>query len=246
LRALSLGGSGVRGPLLVGGASIQSSRLGAAGSAWEVEGRAGPVVARVGAVPGRAGPQSSSESESGSGLVVGRSERGAGGGAGPRTRLGGSEGPEVVRGGAGPVASSDSESSAISSLLDGPAAGGREGPIGCFLLAGAVVLWFATVGGSEGPIVGLGREAVFTGPLLLAGVGPLGPKLSAESSSREISSSFPRREVLDGGEPGSASSSGVRLRFWRCGGSCGPIDAIALVVCLELQRLLDCKWSCGC
>jgi hypothetical protein len=205
------------------------------------------VVAReVGAAPGRAGPQSSSESESGSGLVGGRSERGAGGGAGPRTRLGGSVGPEVVRGGAGPVASSESESSAISSLLAGLVAGGSEGPIGCFLLPGAVELWFATVGGSEGPIVGFGREGLLTAPLLLAGAGPLGPKLSSESSSRGISSSLPRREVLDRGEPGSASSSGVRLRFWRCGGSCGPIDAIALVVCLELQRLLDCEWSCGC
>ena len=51
-----------------------------------------------------------------------------------------------------------------------------------------------------------------------------GPYSSSESLSSSISSWFACRGALFGGELASASSSGVRLRFVRCGGSCGPIE----------------------
>jgi hypothetical protein len=179
--------------------------------------------------PGRAGPQSSSSEESGSesGPVGGRSERGAGGGAGPWTRLGGGAGPAVVGGGAGPVeSSSSSESRGISSLFAGAPVGGSEGPIDRFTSAGATIVLFATVGERAGPIVGAGRGDLCSVVLLFVEVGALGPKSSSESSPNGISSSLSLRDVFGGGEPSSESSS--RLRFWRCGGSCGPIDAMVL------------------
>lgn len=113
----------------MGGATIHESRWGVC--EVEYEGREGPETAGAeeeweGAEPGRAGPQSSSsESESelalGLGEVVGREDRGAGGGAGPWTRL-------RLLGGAGPVVSeSEPESRGISSVLV-VVNGGSEGP----------------------------------------------------------------------------------------------------------------------
>jgi hypothetical protein len=225
LRALSFVGSGARyAPVLLGGASIQSSRLGADGSCWDSGGKEVVVVIVVGlrflvpegAAVGRAGPQPSSsseeeeEEESELGPVVGLSERSAGGGAGPSTRFGAEGDGAGFVGGAGPAVpySSPSEVRGISSSLVGFVDGGSEGPIDGFWVPGAGVMLFPAVGGSEGPMT-LSR-------LLSDRGAAAGPKSSFESSSSNgISSSFSRREDFAGGDPTSASSSDARLRFWR-------------------------------
>lgn len=90
------------------------------------------------------------------------------------------------------------------------------GPIDC---CGLVELSFLLDGGRLGPCCGAFGILDCAGPAL-------GPYSSSEdSSSKAISSSFARRVTLLG-ESGPASSSGVRLRFWRCGGSWGPIELI--------------------
>lgn len=139
-----------------------------------------------------------------------------------------------VCGGAGPTSESESESRAISSgFLGGCDCGGRVGPIDRGAGAGAGAGDFAmglgfcamVVGGREGPIGGP-IDGPNEGPF---GTGAQGPKPSSESSSSKgISSSFSRRDTLVGGEAFdvSASSSGVRFRFCRCGGSWGPMEAI--------------------
>lgn len=168
---------------------------------------------------GRAGPHPSSESESGSGSVVGRWERSAGGGAGPRMRF--TVGARVGRGlgsalggGAGPVSSeSESASRRISSVF--AAGGGSAGPIcgagleGCCGLACGL----ANVGGRVGPIEG--RDTPAAGGLRVEAGVALGPKPSSEeqSPSKGISSSLSRLVVFGGGAAWRESSCGVRLRF---------------------------------
>ena len=150
-------------------------------------------------VDGGAGPGSESESESE--ISAGLGGR-VGGSVGPIDRLegGGGEGlfaPEVEM---GRVVSSSSERSISSVFLENSR--GIVGPI-------------------EGPDEGrssLGR---------LGPTARLGPKSSSElSSPRSTSSGFAPLAALAGGEAGAPSSSALRLRFARCGGSCGPIEPI--------------------
>lgn len=135
--------------------------------------------------------------------MVGRVERGAGGGAGPRTRRGG--GDVFDEGGrAGPGESESESSRGISSLFVGGRVGptgGREGPMDGFATVGLSGFDGFSDGGSDGPIDGF------------VGGGAPGPNPSSESSSRGISSLLSRRETLGGGDARRPLSSGMRLRF---------------------------------
>lgn len=155
----------------------------------------------------------------------GRWERGAGGGAGPRTRRVGGGGLEV--GIEGPMSSSELE---LRSTSSGFVAGGRVGPTGPLV-------------GNVGPLTcAVGR----VGPATLEGFadGKDGPQSSSELSSISTSSGFavggiegPRTRfsggaaacILCGGELGPSVSSIERLRFARWGGSSGPTVGILLV-----------------
>lgn len=132
----------------------------------------------------------------------GRSESGPGGGAGPNMRFGALEDAAAAGGGgAGPESVSESSSSSgISLVLEGGSAGPMDGPI-------------------EGPIVGfeLPCEDGIDGPM--GPFGMEGPYSSSEESLSNAISSWLVVFRFGGGDAASPSSSGVRLRFVRCGGS---------------------------
>lgn len=100
-----------------------------------------------------------------------------------------------------------------------------------------------------GPIDGLVVWAVgdIVGPT--TALGALGPYASSESLSLSapscgFSSWLLGRVVLVGGESGLSSSSGLRLRLAKCGGSWGPMEDIVVVeknCCKEfaIEKLSD-------
>lgn len=99
-----------------------------------------------------------------------------------------------------------------------------------------------------GPMDGLVVGAVggIVGPT--TALGALGPYPSSESLSLSAPSCVVSpwvlgRVVFAGGESGLSSSSGLRLRLARCGGSWGPMEDILVVELCLYRGLATGKWS---